>query len=631
MSFVSIPRPRRSPIPLQILVILIGGLLLFLLTIGLISGGYEMLFAGRIFPGVSMAGVDLTSLTPEQARVALNERLVFPVSGQIVFRYKDSLWTATPSQLGMIFDSEASIQQAFNLGRQGDILSRLARQMNAWQSGLDIKPVFVFDERLAYTYLQNIAASIDQPVVETDLHLDGTQVVYQPGQTGRLLNVDHTLASLLAQLSTFKDGEILLDVEETTPLVLDASTEADILGRILDSGLSLTLPDSQPGDPGPWSIDPATLASMLSVRPEQTADGWRYQITLDVRLLEQVITPLAPQVNQEPQNARFTFDDNASTNTRELLLEPDGHARVGRTLDVAGTVNAAQAAILAGEHSAPLTINVSNPAVGDDATAGSLGITGLVASYTSYFRGSSAARLQNIGAAARRFHGLLIPPNSSFSMAQAMGDINLDNGYAEALIIYNGKTITGVGGGVCQVSTTLFRTAFFAGYPIIERHEHAYRVFYYEQTARGIDPGMAGLDATVYFPLVDLKFTNDRPYWLLMETYFNAANYSLTWKFYSGDDGREVDWHNLGLENVVPAPEPLFEENPDFQAGQMKQVDWPGDGADITVTRIVSRGGSILFTDTIQTHYEPWQAVCQYGPGTDNPAGLAADLGLCQQ
>ena len=136
----------------------------------------------------------------------------------------------------------------------------------------------------------------------------------------------------------------------------------------------------------------------------------------------------------------------------------------------------------------------------------------------------AAARLQNIEAASKQFYGLLIPPNTTFSMGDAIGNISLDNGYAEALIIYNGKTITGVGGGVCQVSTTLFRTAFFAGYPIVERNAHAYRVYYYEQTANGTDPLMAGLDATVYFPLVDLKFTNDRPYWLLMETYFSAKD-----------------------------------------------------------------------------------------------------------
>jgi vancomycin resistance protein YoaR len=237
--------------------------------------------------------------------------------------------------------------------------------------------------------------------------------------------------------------------------------------------------------------------------------------------------------------------------------------------------------------------------------------------------------MTNIQTAAERFYGLLVPPGATFSMAQALGDVSLDNGYAEALIIFNGHTITGVGGGVCQVSTTLFRTAFFGGYPIEERHAHAFRVYYYEQTdTLNMSNRLAGLDATVYVPLVDLKFTNDRSSWLLMETYFNAEDHSLTWKFYSGDDGRSVDWTTTGPRNVVPAPDPLFVENAALPEGTCRQADYSADGADITVQREVSRGGATLFSDTFQTHYEPWQAVYQYGPGTPDPGALA-DAGLC--
>ena len=179
------------------------------------------------------------------------------------------------------------------------------------------------------------------------------------------------------------------------------------------------------------------------------------------------------------------------------------------------------------------------------------------------------------------------------------------------------------------MSTTLFRTAFFAGYPVVERHAHAYRVLYYEQTATGYDPLLAGLDATVYFPLVDLKFTNDRSSWLLMETEFNRDERSLTWKFYSTNDGRTVQWQNLGLRNVIPAPDPLIEENPDLPAGTCKQTDYSGDGADITITRTVyDASGQTMFNNTFQTQYEPWQAVYQYGPGTVNPQALVAQ-GLC--
>jgi vancomycin resistance protein YoaR len=212
-----------------------------------------------------------------------------------------------------------------------------------------------------------------------------------------------------------------------------------------------------------------------------------------------------------------------------------------------------------------------------------------------------------------------------------LGDISLDNGYAEALIIYGGQTIKGVGGGVCQVSTTLFRTVFFGGYPIEERYSHAYRVYYYEQNADGSrNPKLAGLDATVYFPLVDFKFTNDTPSWLLMETYVNPGARTLTWKFYSTSDGRTVQWETTGPTGVVPAPKALFKENPEFKKNWIDQTDWAADGADVTVTRTVLRSGGVLFQDEFKTHYEPWQAVCEYGPGTENPEKLAKRKDLCQ-
>ncbi len=624
MSFVSVPHPSRSPILLQIATVLFGGFFLFLLVIGLVTGGYQLLYAGRVFPGINMAGVDLTSMTPEQATTAIQQRLTYPTIGKVVFRYEDRVWTTTPAQLGMAFDARNSIQRAYDVGRQGAWLARLAGQLNAWQGGLELKPIIVLDEHLAQAYLQNIAAQIDQPVVETDLHLNGTEVVYTQGQTGRLLNVDATLVNLVTQLSAFQDGEVQLVVEEQSPLILDASAQAEALRKFLSAALTLNIPNTQTGDPGPWTIEPTELAALVTVGRVQTDAGWQYQVSVNSQGLEQFLGQITPLVNQNSKNARFYFDDPS----RQLVLWQS--ATIGRTLDIAATVSAIQTSLLAGEHTIPLIINTTMPEAGNDASAQSLGITELVYDETTYFRGSSDARLQNIKTAAKQFYGLLIPPDTIFSMGEAIGDISLDNNYAEALIIYNGHTITGVGGGVCQVSTTLFRAAFFAGYPIVERHAHAFRVLYYEQTAAGYDSSLAGLDATVYFPLVDLKFTNDRSTWLLMETYFHPENNSLEWKFYSTNDGRTVQWQNQGLQNVVPAPEPLFEENADLPAGTCKQVDYSADGADITVTRSVyDTSGQLVFKpDYIQTLYEPWQAVYQYGPGTENPQALVAQ-GLC--
>ena len=269
--------------------------------------------------------------------------------------------------------------------------------------------------------------------------------------------------------------------------------------------------------------------------------------------------------------------------------------------------------------------------VGDDSQAQTLGITELVSTGITYFLGSSAERIQNIQTAASRFHGLLVAPGEVFSMGNTLGDISLENGYAEALIIYDNRTIKGVGGGVCQVSTTLFRTVFLGGFPVVERHPHAYRVGYYEQLSSGAHDGkLAGLDATVYVPLVDFKFTNDTPYWLLMETYVNVAARRLTWKFYSTNDGRSVEWNTTGPTNVIPAPEPLFQENPELGVNEIKQVDWSADGAIVNVNRTVFKNGQIYFEDKFYTSYSPWQAICEYGSGLADPKARAAEKGICQ-
>ncbi|MDZ4159835.1 MAG: VanW family protein, partial [Anaerolineaceae bacterium] len=272
-----------------------------------------------------------------------------------------------------------------------------------------------------------------------------------------------------------------------------------------------------------------------------------------------------------------------------------------------------------GEHSVSLAFIFTPPSVTSEMSGEQLGVRELVHSQTSYFYGSSADRIHNIRLGASRFHGLLVAPGETFSMVQGLGRLSVESGYAEALIIMGGRTIQGVGGGICQVSTTLFRAAFFSGFPIIERHPHAYRVRFYELDAGNNQlPRLAGLDAAVFAPIVDFKFKNDTPYWLLMETYVNAPARTLTWKFYSTSDGRSVQWETTGPTHIVEAPKPLYRENPELAKGEHKQVDWQADGADVTVNRTVLRGGTVYFRDTIFTRYLPWQAIHEYGPGTEN-------------
>ncbi len=619
-----LPNRNKDLLP-QILAAALGGVILFLGAIIVWTLGYQLIYAGRIFPGVSVAGIDLSGLSPNEAALKLNQTLSYPISGKLVFRNGDTTWVASPVQLGMVFDASASAHAAYDLGRSGGLFGALTGQMRASGSGADVPPVIIFDQRVAYTYMQSVAAEMNQPMVEAGLHLEGTNVVATPGQVGRSLNLDATMIYLTGQLQSFRDGEVQLVIQEIQPTILDVSAQAEAARAMLSQPLTLVIPDAQAGDSGPWIYDIPVLANMLTVQRVDNGSGPQVQVGLDPRALRDVLAGVKPLVDQLPANARFYFDDA----TRQLVLIDS--ARIGRTLDMEATILFINNGLARGEHTIPLQIVESLPAVTDNATAESLGITEEVIAYTSYFFGSSQARIQNIEAAAQRFHGVLIAPGETFSMGSVMGDISLDNGFAEALIIYGGRTIKGVGGGVCQVSTTLFRAVLYAGYPIVERYPHAYRVSYYEKTgSNAVNPDLAGLDATVFFPLVDFKFTNDTSNWLLMETYVPPGSYSITWKLYSTKDGREVEVDTTGPQNIISAPSPLFEVNSDLNRNQIEQVDYAAKGADITATRTVWKDGQVYFQDIFQTHYEPWQAICQYGPGTEAPEKIAKRQGKCQ-
>jgi vancomycin resistance protein YoaR len=612
MSTYTAVRHKMSPSPLtllQVLAALVGGVALFFLFVVIFVIGFDLYYAGQVYPGISVAGIDLSGLEPGEAANTLAQNIPYTQHGKIVFQDGEDIWVATPGALGLMLDAENSALAAYRWGRHGNLLTRLSAQLGAWYNGKNIAPLFIYDERTAQNYLRQIAAQVDRPTIEASLSISGLDVVAIPGQIGRQLDLQASLAPLERQMRSLTDGLLPLVVHETPPGVLDASQQAEEARQILSAPLVLQTPDQDQG----WTIEPERLADMLSIERVELPEGAQYQVGLNPEALTTYLSALAPELARDPRNTRFMFNDDTG------LLEIIEPAIIGRMMDVDSTIHEINTALAEGRHTVPVTVQTISPEITDDMTGEQLGITELVTSYTSYFRGSITERLQNIETAAANFHGLLVAPGAVFSMADVMGDVSLDTGYAEAWIIYGGRTIKGVGGGVCQVSTTLFRTAFFAGFPINERHPHAYRVGYYEQTYNGHDASLAGLDATVFVPVVDFKFTNDTPYWLLMETYFNPTSRSLTWKFYSTSDGRTVEWDTTGPQNVVEPPEPLYEENPELAKGEIRQVDWAAEGADVTVNRTVYRDGQVLFTDAFTTHYLPWQDVYQYGPGTDLP------------
>jgi vancomycin resistance protein YoaR len=411
-------------------------------------------------------------------------------------------------------------------------------------------------------------------------------------------------------VTRLESGEIQLVIREHTPEVLNAEEAAQAARNILLADMEVHIENGSSSDPGPWIASRESLATMLQIDRVPSGDGITdtYTVSLNKDDLRAFLEPLAAELASDPVNARFIFNDDTHQ------LEPIANSKEGRALNVPASVDKVADFALLGVHQVPLVFDTLAPEISQTATAADLGISELVSSATTYFPGSSENRKTNIRTAASRFHGIVIKPWQEFSFNYYLGDVSVDTGFDEALIIYNGRTIKGVGGGVCQVSTTAFQAAFYAGFPIGLRTPHAYRVGYYEH---GEGPGM---DATVFSPVVDFTFTNDTPYHLLIETYPDLKNGTLTFKFYSTSDGRTVQKDGPYITNVVPHGPAIYEEDPDIPPGTVKQVDYSADGADVRIHRIVYRNGEVLYEDNFVSKYEPWQAIFQVAPGYVPPA-----------
>jgi len=237
-----------------------------------------------------------------------------------------------------------------------------------------------------------------------------------------------------------------------------------------------------------------------------------------------------------------------------------------------------------------------------------LGIKELLGKGSSTFSHSTAIRNFNVEKGASIVNRLLVAPGETFSFVAALGDVTLDNGFKKAYVIRKGKTELDVGGGICQVSTTFFRSLLNSGLNIIERKNHAYRVRYYEED---MPPGY---DATVFIPSPDLKFINDTPAHLLIQSHYDGKAKKLTYEIYGTSDGRQVDISNYRQWGAAPPPPAVYVDDPTLPPGKVVQDEQAIPCLKTAFDWKVTRGGEVIHQKTFQSNFVPWSAVYRRGP-----------------
>lgn len=592
----SLHMPQGVALPIRRSVFDFAGLLLLVVVLAVVAGSalWHFWFVNRIYYGVSIAGVPVGGMTRAQALQLLDERFAQTPLAPLSLHYQGQHWPLSISQVPIQADLLSAVNQAYLVGRQGDFSARMVQQILTAVRGRDVTPPLGVEEGVLHAAIAQLAPQVNRPG-RTAGQIGGVAI---PGQPAVTVDVEQTTQAALAALRTSLWNQTIqapFVVQEEMPT---APAPAPAAVASISSIRPLRVRDDATGLE--FALDGAALAKILS-----TADSTQ----VNEGALRDLLTGWAAQIDLAPRDARLHFNPDTGGIT---VIQSSAH---GRKLDIDATATAVREALDIGATQAQLVVEDVAPAVDANRIA-EMGIRELVANGTTYFKGSSAARIRNIEVAAEKFEGVVIPPDGIFSFNKIVENVTSANDFEDSLIIWGDQTVVGVGGGVCQVSTTVFRAAYNAGLPIVERYNHGYIVDWY---------GEPGLDATIFTPSVDFRFRNDTGAYLLIDPVVDSANGVITFNFYGTKPDRVV---TIGapVKTDIVQPEPAtYTVDASLAPGQRKQVEWEKPGMTVTVTRTIMENGTTR-TDTLTSRYVPWRAVYLVGPGSDVPTTPAPEV-----
>jgi vancomycin resistance protein YoaR len=546
-------------------------------------------FAGSpttLASGVTIDGIDVGGMHAKDARALLQRRSDAVANKPVMFLAGGTRYSIRPHELGVEPDWKAAVAAA---QRQGDGFGpiRALKRLDVQVFGADVTPpTTVLNGALQYE-LGLIAKDANRAPRDAAVVRHGLRIAVQPAQAGRILDrvaAARTIVEALAALDR-STARVELPFRVQQPRVRAAA----LASAARQARIALSAPVHLELGRTRWLLSRAKVARLI----ELPVDG-RTQLRVGGRAAENWLVHLGKRVENPAHDATF------AVNGSHVRVVP---ARPGVRLDGV----AATRALLRAALKRRLELRVAqlpvkdSPAQLSTEAARAMHITAQVSGYTTEF-GGVPNRIHNVQLVAHLVDEKLIAPGSTFSFNKTTGDRNAEKGFLVAPVIVNGELTTGLGGGVCQVSTTVFNAAFDAGLKITERTNHALYISHYPQ----------GRDATVNYPDVDLQFVNDTGNWLLLRTFVSSS--SLTVSLYGTPVHRKVTSTTSPLvsHGVPPVKKTI---DPSLKPGE-KVVDDPGTPAMTTsVSRdVYAPNGKLLYHDTWYSSYRALPKLVRLGP-----------------
>lgn len=563
--------------------------LIFMVVFGILI--FNISFKDRIFPNIYIGGIKVGGLTVSEAQQKLDSNYT-PVK-TLSLRNGSQVTEIQSSDLNILTNSDNSVKRAYNFARSGNIFNDVITRLKLLRSPAQLGVYVSFDTEYLTAEINDRYKNLIIEVIYPSISLNEGEILVDQGKAGTAINSEKIILEAGQNLSLSLNQPLNVKIIEIDPSLSENETEevknkaSKLIGKTIAFKFEFT----------EFKFKDSDLVKFIN----PTGD-------FNYAEISNKLSQISSKTNREALNPKFQFDGNKVS---EFAPATDGVELITKestkliTQAMADLINTDKKELVF-----DLPVKRISPAV-TTSEVNNMGIKELIGRGTSTYFHSIPGRVFNVNLAASRINGTLIAPGETFSFNQTLGDVSKFTGYKEAYIISQGRTILGDGGGVCQVSSTLFRAVLNAGLPIDERVAHAYRVGYYEQNS---PPGM---DATIYSPKPDFKFTNNTNNHILLIAKNDSKNYSLVFELYGTSDGRTATTTKPIISNYQAPLPTVYQDDPTLPAGTLKQVDYAAAGSRVTFNYIVTRNGEQIYNKSFVSNYRPWASVFLRGTKTN--------------
>lgn len=554
---------------------------------GLLFLADGLVFRGRIHHGVTISGVSFGRAAEGEAVQELRDLVEQAQAEPLILVREENRWPVLPDEFGASVDVAETVAEALAVTRDGNLFQDLAKRVSLYFKKQDIALKGGVDQGKMDKIITMVAEKLDDPPVNAGLRFSGHDIVVVEDKDGFVVDQDTLRDSLTTLLLSLHSSELEIPMVTAVPNI----RAADTAGAVAEARTMISTPVKLTHGDASWTMSAEQIKNSLDFTVTVTAGTERLTSYISPDKAGDFLGAVNQDVKIDPKKATWEADGQTAS------VIP---AVVGKSLDYQKTADALTTAARATTNR---TAKASLKEVQPERTteqAQEMGIVSAVGKFTTEFSGSQS-RVSNIQHAAQLIHNWLLAPGDVFSFNSVVGQRTEDRGFRSAPVINSkGQLEDDLGGGICQVATTLFNAAFFAGLEIVERQNHSLYIDHYPM----------GRDAAVSWGWPDLKFRNDTDHWLLVRSYADSS--SVTFVIYGTPDGREVTYSTSDWYDIVAQTEEKV-ETAELAAGETRVKDYGQTGRSCTVTRTVRIGGSVISKDTFPSVYPMYPKTIEVG------------------